>query len=105
MGFCSIIYEGAEQSAFKRRMKLMIAMNLKKRFGPHLDLYMYIYISWLFVLGSTVSIPCRVRNRQGECLWIHDGRGVGTISGKYEFRRTPDNGMLLLALQARCKTG
>lgn len=34
-----------------------------------------------------------MKNIQGECLWIHDGRGLGIIRNKYEFRRTPDNGM------------
>jgi len=42
--------------------------------------------------GSSITIPCKVRNRQGECLWIHDGKGIGIIRGKYEFRRAPDNG-------------
>ncbi|KAI1285983.1 Irregular chiasm C-roughest protein [Halotydeus destructor] len=48
--------------------------------------------------GSTVSIPCRVRNRQGQCLWIHNGAGVGQIAGKYEFRSMPDNGECSLTI-------
>jgi hypothetical protein len=48
--------------------------------------------------GSSIQIPCKVRNRQGECLWIHDGKGIGIIRGKYEFRRTPDNGKKLTVM-------
>ena len=46
--------------------------------------------------GSSLQIPCKVRNRQGECLWIHNGAGIGLIRSKYEFKRTPDNGKCVL---------
>lgn len=46
------------------------------------------------VLGTTLQIPCIIRNRQGECLWLHNGKAKGMISGKYEFKREPDNGKL-----------
>ena len=46
--------------------------------------------------GSSLQIPCKVKNRQGECLWIHNGAGIGLIKSKYEFKRTPDNGKCVL---------
>lgn len=39
-----------------------------------------------------LEIPCYVRNRQGECLWLHDGKVIGNIQDKYSFQRTPING-------------
>ncbi|RWS11108.1 cell adhesion molecule-like protein, partial [Dinothrombium tinctorium] len=42
--------------------------------------------------GTILKLPCVVRNRQGECLWLRNGLGLGVIPNKYEFKRTPDNG-------------
>jgi hypothetical protein len=42
--------------------------------------------------GQSLDIPCIVRNREGECLWIKNGIGIGKINGKYEFERQPRDG-------------
>ncbi|RWS29820.1 nephrin-like protein, partial [Leptotrombidium deliense] len=49
--------------------------------------------------GTTLKLPCVVRNLQGECLWIHDGTGVGKIVNKYEFKRQPENGDCSLTIK------
>lgn len=42
--------------------------------------------------GELIVIPCKVRNRKGECAWLKDGVVVGKIPGKYTFNREPDDG-------------
>lgn len=42
--------------------------------------------------GHDVRLRCLVRNRQGECLWLRNGRAVGTIARKYQFTRQPEDG-------------
>lgn len=42
--------------------------------------------------GHDARLRCLVRNRQGECLWLRNGRAVGTIARKYQFNRQPDDG-------------
>ncbi|XP_042903906.1 irregular chiasm C-roughest protein isoform X2 [Parasteatoda tepidariorum] len=42
--------------------------------------------------GELIIIPCKVRNRKGECAWLKDGVVVGKIPGKYTFNREPDDG-------------
>jgi hypothetical protein len=39
-----------------------------------------------------LEIPCIVRNRQGECQWLHNGKVIGNIPRKYKFERTPNDG-------------
>ena len=46
-----------------------------------------------------LEIPCYVRNRQGECLWLHDGKVIGNIQDKYSFQRTPINGSFFVFWQ------
>jgi hypothetical protein len=40
-----------------------------------------------------LEIPCIVRNRQGECQWLHNGKVIGNILHKYKFERRPNDGM------------
>lgn len=42
--------------------------------------------------GHDARIRCLVRNRQGECLWLRNGRAVGVIAKKYQFNRQPEDG-------------
>lgn len=42
--------------------------------------------------GQDLRLRCLIRNRQGECLWLRNGRAVGTIAKKYQFRRQPEDG-------------
>lgn len=42
--------------------------------------------------GQDLRLRCLIRNRQGECLWLRNGRAVGTIAKKYQFKRQPEDG-------------
>lgn len=42
--------------------------------------------------GQDVRLRCLIRNRQGECLWLRNGRAVGLIAKKYQFARQPEDG-------------
>lgn len=42
--------------------------------------------------GHDVRLRCLVRSRLGECLWLRNGRAVGSIPKKYHFSRVPDDG-------------
>lgn len=42
--------------------------------------------------GADVRLRCLVRNRQGECLWLRNGRAIGSIARKYQFSRQPEDG-------------
>lgn len=42
--------------------------------------------------GHDVRIRCLIRNRQGECLWLRNGRAIGAIAKKYQFTRQPEDG-------------
>lgn len=39
-----------------------------------------------------VRLRCLIRNRQGECLWLRNGKNIGVIKGKYSFSRSPEDG-------------
>lgn len=47
---------------------------------------------YLVANGHDVRLRCLIRNRQGECLWLRNGRAVGSIAKKYQFTRQPDDG-------------
>lgn len=49
--------------------------------------------------GQDVRLRCLVRNRQGECLWLRNGRAVGTIQRKYQFSRQPEDGDCSLTIR------
>lgn len=42
--------------------------------------------------GHDVRLRCLIRNRQGECLWLRNGRAIGIIPKKYQFIRQPEDG-------------
>lgn len=42
--------------------------------------------------GHDVRIRCLIRSRQGECLWLKNGRAIGFIAKKYQFTRQPEDG-------------
>ena len=54
---------------------------------------------YLISNGGEVRLRCLVRNRQGECVWLRNGRVVGPITKKYAFQRQPDDGDCSLALR------
>ncbi|CAG2102918.1 unnamed protein product, partial [Medioppia subpectinata] len=42
--------------------------------------------------SEELDIPCTVRGREGECLWLKNNQAVGNIPNKYQFLRQPSNG-------------
>lgn len=42
--------------------------------------------------GTTATLKCKVRNRQGECVWLKDGEVVGKIKDKYNYEKEPPDG-------------
>lgn len=42
--------------------------------------------------GQDVRLRCLVRNLQGECHWMRNGRTIGVIAKKYQFSRAPNDG-------------
>lgn len=48
--------------------------------------------------GAKVRLRCLVRNIQGECLWLRNGKAIGNIRNKYEFKRAPEDGDCSLIL-------
>lgn len=42
--------------------------------------------------GQDQRLRCIVRNRQGECLWLRNGKAIGSIAKKYQFVRQPEDG-------------
>lgn len=49
--------------------------------------------------GGELRMRCLVRNRQGECFWMRNGKALGPIIRKYAFSRTPDDGDCSLQLR------
>lgn len=49
--------------------------------------------------GQELRMRCLVRNRQGECFWMRNGKAVGPIWRKYAFSRTPEDGDCSLLLR------
>lgn len=47
---------------------------------------------YLVQSGQEIRLRCLIRNRQGECVWLRNGRVVGPIARKYSFSKTPDDG-------------
>ena len=47
---------------------------------------------YLVQTGQEIRLRCLIRNRQGECVWLRNGRVVGPIARKYLFAKTPDDG-------------
>lgn len=44
------------------------------------------------LLGRDIRLRCLVRNRQGECVWLRNGRVLAPIAKKYAFTRAPEDG-------------
>lgn len=42
--------------------------------------------------GQDTRLRCLIRNRQGECLWLKNGRAIGSITRKYQYNRSPEDG-------------
>lgn len=53
---------------------------------------------YLVAAGSKLRVRCIVRQLQGECLWLRNGKAIGNIKAKYEFRRQPEDGDCSLQL-------
>lgn len=49
--------------------------------------------------GHDARLRCLVREREGECLWLRDGRAIGPIAKKYQFVRSPDDGDCSLTIR------
>lgn len=49
--------------------------------------------------GHDARLRCLVRDREGECLWLRDGRAIGVIAKKYQFVRSPDDGDCSLTIR------
>lgn len=54
---------------------------------------------YLIPSGHSARLRCLVRERQGECLWLRNGRAVGNIARKYKFDRQPEDGDCSLQIQ------
>lgn len=48
--------------------------------------------SHVVALGADIRLRCLVRNRQGECAWLRNGRIVGNIARKYNYAKGPHDG-------------
>lgn len=42
--------------------------------------------------GREVRLRCLIRQRQGECLWLRNGRATSFIAKKYHYSKSPDDG-------------
>lgn len=49
-------------------------------------------VQYLVQSGADARLRCLVRDREGECLWLRDGRVIGVIAKKYSFVRAPEDG-------------
>lgn len=53
---------------------------------------------YLTPMGQNVRFRCIVRNRQGECVWLRNGRVLAPIARKYQFIRAPEDGDCSLSI-------
>lgn len=56
-------------------------------------------LQYLAQNGQEVRLRCLVRSRQGECLWLRNGRAIGVIAKKYLFSRQPEDGDCSLVIR------